>query len=40
MSDNKIEVPQATQEVIITRHIHAPHDVVYKTLTNPLLIPK
>src|SRR5512143_1660283 len=40
MSDIKIEIPQGTQEVIITRHIHAPREVLFKTLTDPLLVPK
>ncbi len=40
MSDYKIETPQGTQEILITRHIYSPRDEVYKALTDPLLIPR
>ena len=40
MADYHIEVPNGTQEVIITRLIHAPREVVFKALTNPMLVPK
>lgn len=40
MADYHIEVPEGTQEVIITRHIHAPRELVFKSLTDPLKVPQ
>jgi uncharacterized protein YndB with AHSA1/START domain len=40
MADYIIEVPEGTQEVIITRVIHAPRDLVFRTATDPRMIPK
>ncbi len=39
MADYHIEIPNGTQELIISRHIRAPRDKVYKLLTDPLRIP-
>ena len=39
MADYKIEVLQGSQEVLITRHIYALRNEVYKALTDPVLIP-
>jgi uncharacterized protein YndB with AHSA1/START domain len=40
MADYVIEVPEGTQEVIITRKINAPRDLVFRTITDPLMIPR
>jgi uncharacterized protein YndB with AHSA1/START domain len=39
MADYRIDAPRGRQEVIITRYIHAPLAVVYKTLTDPIRVP-
>jgi uncharacterized protein YndB with AHSA1/START domain len=39
MADYKIEAPKGSHEVIITRYIHAPREVVFRTITDPLKIP-
>jgi uncharacterized protein YndB with AHSA1/START domain len=38
MADYKIEAPISSHEVIITRHIHAPRELVFKTITDPLKV--
>ena len=40
MEQMKITAPPGRQEVIITRTINAPKEVVFKTVTDPLLIPE
>ncbi len=40
MSDTKIVAPPGTQEVTITFTIHAPREVVFRTITDPQSIPK
>jgi uncharacterized protein YndB with AHSA1/START domain len=40
MADYDIEILERTQEVIITRMINAPRDLVYKIATDPMMIPK
>ena len=39
MNDYQIEAPKGSHEVTITMHIHAPRDIVFKTLTDPLQVP-
>lgn len=40
MAQTDLTAPPCTQEVVITRIINAPREVVFKTVTDPLLIPK
>lgn len=40
MNDIEFNATPGRQEVIITRTIHAPRDLVFRTVTDPLLIPK
>jgi len=40
MADTEINAPPGTQSLIVTRTIHAPRHVVYKTVTDPLLVPQ
>src|SRR4030042_5632400 len=40
MAQTDITAPPCTQEVVVTRLINAPREVVYKTVTDPLMIPK
>jgi uncharacterized protein YndB with AHSA1/START domain len=40
MENYKITAPPGKPEVIITQTIHAPREIVYKTITDPLQIPK
>jgi uncharacterized protein YndB with AHSA1/START domain len=40
MTDYHIDAPLGSQEVIITRHIHAPREVVFNTLIDPLQVPR
>ena len=40
MEEYHIDAPKGSQEVIITRHFHAPRDLVFKTLIDPLKIPE
>ncbi|HSB66315.1 MAG TPA: SRPBCC domain-containing protein [Anaerolineales bacterium] len=39
MTEYKIEIPEGTQLAVITRHVHAPRDIVFRTLTDPLKVP-
>ena len=39
MAQTDIKAPPGTQEVIVTRTINAPRGIVFKTVTDPLLIP-
>jgi uncharacterized protein YndB with AHSA1/START domain len=40
MGNTEFYAPPGKQEVIVTRMIHAPREVVYKTVTDPLLVPR
>jgi len=40
MAQTEIVVPARTQEVVVTRIINARREVVFKTVTDPLLIPQ
>jgi uncharacterized protein YndB with AHSA1/START domain len=40
MAQTDIIAPPGMQEVVVTRIINAPREVVFKTVTDPLLIPK
>jgi uncharacterized protein YndB with AHSA1/START domain len=40
MAQTDITAPPGTQEVVVTRIINAPREVVFRTVTDPMLIPK
>lgn len=40
MSQIEIKAPPGKQEIIVTRTYNAPRELVYKTLTDPILIPQ
>ncbi len=40
MADYHIEAPKESHEAIVTMQINAPRDLVFKTLTDPLTVPK
>lgn len=40
MAQTDIETPPGKQEIIVTRTYNAPRELVYKTVTDPKLIPQ
>ena len=40
MSQTEIKAPPGKQEIIVTRTYNAPRELVFKTLTDPKLIPQ
>ena len=40
MAQADITAPPGRQEVIVTRMIHAPRELVFKTVTDPILVPQ